>query len=104
METNKILELVKKTEEKVNSTMLSNIRKTEINLILLEIQKEAINYSQYCKSDSELLKASFKKGDTVLLDNSQKAIYIEDLKNNEIMLRHIAGYKFIVNVSRVSSL
>ncbi|WNH10016.1 DUF6501 family protein [Thalassobellus suaedae] len=48
METNKILELVKKAEDKVNSTMLSNIRKTEINLILLEIQKEAINYSQCC--------------------------------------------------------
>ena len=55
METNKILELIKKAEDKVNSTMLSNIRKTEINLILLEIQKEAINYSQCCKSDSELL-------------------------------------------------
>ena len=48
METNKILELVKKAEDKVNNTMLSNIRKTEINLILLEIQKEAINYSQCC--------------------------------------------------------
>ena len=48
METNKILELVKKAEDKVNSTMLSNIRKTEINLILLEIQKAAINYSQCC--------------------------------------------------------
>ena len=33
METNKILELIKKAEDKVNSTMLSNIRKTEINLI-----------------------------------------------------------------------
>jgi len=39
---NKILELIKKAEDKVNSTMLSNIRKTEINLILLEIQKEAL--------------------------------------------------------------
>ncbi len=42
---NKIQELIKKAEDKVNSTMLSNIRKTEINLILLEIQKEAINYT-----------------------------------------------------------
>jgi len=42
MKTNKILELVKKADDKVNSTMLSNIRKTEINLILLEIQILAI--------------------------------------------------------------
>jgi hypothetical protein len=46
----KIQELIKKAENKVNSTMLSNIRKTEINLILLEIQKEAINYSQCCET------------------------------------------------------
>ena len=45
---NKIQELIKKAEDKVNSTMLSNIRKTEINLILLEIQKEAINYTRCC--------------------------------------------------------
>jgi hypothetical protein len=45
---NKIQELIKKAEDKVNSTMLSNIRKTEINLILLEIQKEAINYTHCC--------------------------------------------------------
>lgn len=51
---NKILELVKKAEDKVNSTMLSNIRKTEINLILLEIQKEAVNYSQCCKELNSL--------------------------------------------------
>lgn len=42
----KIQELIKKAEDKVNSTMLSKIRKTEINLILLEIQKEAINYKR----------------------------------------------------------
>jgi hypothetical protein len=87
----------------------------EHDLILLdseqqEIEKwvdkdlKSIDVIQCCKSDSELLKASFKKGDTVLLDNSQKVIYIEDLRNYEIMLRHIAGYKFIVNASRVSSL
>ena len=62
METSKITELIKKAEDKVNSTMLSNIRKTEINLILLEIQKEAINYSQCCKSDSEQLKCEHKYG------------------------------------------
>jgi hypothetical protein len=45
----KIQELIKKAENKVNSTMLSNIRKTEINLILLEIQKEAINYTRCCE-------------------------------------------------------
>jgi hypothetical protein len=55
METKKILELVKKAEDKVNSTVLSNIRKTEINLILLEIQKEAINYSQCCMGEAEQL-------------------------------------------------
>ena len=53
---NKIQELIKKAEDKVNSTMLSNIRKTEINLILLEIQKEAINYTRCCESNSEQLK------------------------------------------------
>lgn len=44
-----MIELIKKAEDKVNRTMLSNIRKTEINLILLEIQKEAINYTQCCE-------------------------------------------------------
>jgi hypothetical protein len=86
---------------------LSLKKREEVIVDLLDFIKkrdEAMNYSQCCESDSEQLKSSFKKGDAVLLDNSQKVIYIEDLRNDEIMLRHIAGYKLIVNASRVSSL
>ena len=68
MKTNKILELIKKAEDKVNSTMLSNIRKTEINLILLEIQKEAINYT-YCCTDLPLSdREDYKQGWTDCLE------------------------------------
>jgi PleD family two-component response regulator len=55
----KIQELIKKAENKVNSTMLSNIRKTEINLILLEIQNEAINYTRCCTELKDKEKISF---------------------------------------------
>ena len=55
MEKFNIIQLLNKAETKVNSTMLSKIRKTEINLILLEIKKLAIDYTHSCKSDSEQL-------------------------------------------------
>ena len=66
---NKIQELIKKAEDKVNSTMLSNIRKTEINLILLEIQKEAINYTRCCtelkdKEEMNLVEYAISEGYT----------------------------------------
>jgi len=57
MEKFNIIQLLNKAETKVNSTMLSKLRKTEINLILLEIKKLAINYTHSCKSDSEQLQA-----------------------------------------------
>jgi hypothetical protein len=61
MEKFNIIQLLNKAETKVNSTMLSKLRKTEINLILLEIKKLAINYTHCCESDSEQLPDVEKK-------------------------------------------
>tara|TARA_R110002126_G_C10156689_1_gene472315 strand:- start:8 stop:244 length:237 start_codon:yes stop_codon:yes gene_type:complete len=74
---------------------------------LTNILKEGIKQSKeiisLIENESKRLN-SFKKGDTVLLDSKQKVIYIEDLQKDDVMLRHIAGYKFIVNKNRISSL
>ena len=53
MEKFKIIQLINKAEDKVNSTMLSNIRKTEINLILLEIKKQLTLTSVGCTLPSK---------------------------------------------------
>ena len=61
MEKFNMIQLLNKVETKVNSTMLSNIRKTEINLILLEIKKLAIDYTPCCTELKNKENLSFKE-------------------------------------------
>ena len=104
---NKIQELIKKAEDKVNSTMLSNIRKTEINLILLEIQKESINYTRCCtelkdKEEMNLVEYAisegytynnenhyFYKGGRMHLDSNVRDKYIKEVVMDIDITKHL---------------
>ena len=66
MEKYRLIQLLNKVETKVNSTMLSNTRKTEINQMLLEIKEEAIDYTRCSEELKDKKEMTFEEYATEL--------------------------------------